>query len=431
MQNKYSKILKMVLCAFCIVFMQNLFSQENVGGGCVDPVITATSGPGDTCEGQSVVLTATHNGDDVNWYDSEVGGNLLGSGSPFEYGPLSSTTSFWAEAYTDGTGATITGGARVAPTNTTNSSVVPATSPWGLAFNADVDFTINAVDVYIADTAPGSVVIQLKDSGLTVLEEVTVATPVGNGTNPVQFTITLDFFVPAGLDYNLVAESSPDMVREFSSGHPGFPYPLGTAGTVTNGTINDNDTNPNVYYFFYNWTVTPGQICYSDRVEETVIVNPIPAAPVADANQNFNAGETLADLDVTGTNLTWYSDPAATMVIPDTTPLEDGETYYVTQTVADCESEVISITVTEILGVVSPIFEKFALFPNPASKFISIENEFIIDKVEVFSILGQRVQTMDIDSKSYALDVSKLTQGNYLLKVYSEGNSITRKFVKQ
>ena len=119
------------------------------------------------------------------------------------------------------------------------------------------------------------------------------------------------------------------------------------------------------------------------------------------------------------------------MVIPDTTPLEDGETYYVTQTVADCESEVISITVTEILGVVSPIFEKFALFPNPASKFISIENEFIIDKVEVFSILGQRVQTMDIDSKSYALDVSKLTQGNYLLKVYSEGNSITRKFVKQ
>ena len=244
MTKDYFNFVRQGIVSLLLMFSLTTFSQTSkAGGGCVDPVISDTSGPGTICEGDSASLTATHDGDDVNWYDAEVGGNLLGTGSPFDTGSLSSTTSFWAEAFTNGAGAPITGGARVAPTNTSNSSVVAVTSPWGLAFNADVDLTINSVDVYIADTSPGSLVIQLKDSGLTILEEITVATPAGSPSVPVQFAISLDWFVPAGTDYNLVAESSPNMVREFSSGHPGFPYPLGSAGTVTNGCLLGKQTH--------------------------------------------------------------------------------------------------------------------------------------------------------------------------------------------
>ena len=352
------------LCA-----ISHLGAQNNIG--CVNPVVSDTDGPGTICEGETASLTATHDGDGVRWFDAATGGNLVGTGSPLVTDPLTTTTSFFAESFIGSPGTPQTGGARVTPTNTSASSVVEVTSPWGLAFDATETFTINSVDVYLASTTPGDIVIQLKDSGLAILEEITIAAPAGNATTPVQFTVDLDFLVPMGTDYNLVAESSPVMVREFSSGHPGFPYPLGTVGTVTNGTINDNDTNSTVYYFFYNWTVTPGIECLSDRVEEVVTVNPIPEMPTGNASQTFETGETLADLDVTGDNLIWYSDAEATMVIPDTTPLEDGTTYYVSQTVMGCEGDVLAITVNLILGV-EEFTKSISIYPNPVEDVMNI-----------------------------------------------------------
>ena len=407
----------------------SLCAQENAPQGtCVDPVISSTSGPGSICDGESATLTATHDGEGVNWFDAEVGGTMVGSGSPFDTGPLTTTTSFWAEAYNVGTGVPITGGARVTYGVNQHTSVNSVTSPWGLAFNADVDMTINSVDVFIADASPGTLNIQLKDSGLTILEDEFIATPAGNSSNPVQFTVDLNWFVPAGTDYNIVAESSPDIVRELAIG--GFPYPIGTAGTVTNGTINDNDTNATTYYFFYNWTVTPGQNCYSDRVEEVVTVNPIPAAPTGASNQDFSPGDTLADLDVTGSNLTWYSDAGGTNAIPDTTPLVDGTTYYVSQTVDGCESSLLAITVTEVLGVAENQFSNLVLAPIPVKSVLQIENKQPIAIIEVFSILGQRLLLFHPDQHNVEVDLSSLAEGQYLIRLTSEGQSITKKISK-
>ncbi|QNJ99206.1 T9SS type A sorting domain-containing protein [Constantimarinum furrinae] len=407
-----------------------LLSGMAYSQGCTDPVITATSGPGTICEGETASLTATHNGQSVNWYDAASGGNLLGSGSPFVSAPLSATTSFWAEAVNGGTGTPVTGAARVAPTNTTNSAVVAVTSPWGLSFDANVDFTINTVDVFLASNSPGTVVMQLKDSGLNIIEQVSIAVPAGNSTTPVQHTLNLDFFVPAGLDYDLVAESSPNMVREFSSGHPGFPYPIGTIGTVVGGTINDNNTNSTVYYFFYNWTVTPGENCTSARMEEVVNVTVTPA-PTGDSNQTFVAGETLADLDVTGTNLTWYSDAAGTNVIPDTTPLQDGTTYYVSSTDNSCESQLLAITVTETLGVPNESLRELRYYPSPVSTVLEISNAEPILKVEVYNILGQQVLYVNNDTSEVSLDMASLNAGAYFIKVATETGATSFKVLKE
>src|SRR5690606_28073622 len=118
------------------------------------------------------------------------------------------------------------------------------------------------------------------------------------------------------------------MVREFSSEHPGFPYPIGDVGSVTGGTIDNGDANNTVYYFFYNWTVATGEVstCESDLVEVTVTVNPAPEAPIAIDGVEFENGETLADLedslDFTG-DLTWYADADLTTVLPNTTLVEE------------------------------------------------------------------------------------------------------------
>ncbi|MCW9037577.1 T9SS type A sorting domain-containing protein [Altibacter sp.] len=407
-----------------------LFAQERQG--CVDPVITATDGPGTVCEGETATLTATHNGDSVNWYDAATGGNLVGSGSPFVTPALSSNTSFWAESINNGGGGTPqTGGARVAPTNTTSSAVVAVTSPWGLAFNATQDFTINSVDVYLASSTPGDVVMQLKDSGLNVLETATIAAPAGNSSTPVQFTLNLDFYVPMGTDFNLVAESSPVMVREFSSGHPGFPYPIGTVGTVTGGTINDNDANATVYYFFYNWTITPGLVCASDRVEEAVMVTPAPAAPSGDSTQTFFAGETLADLDVTGQNLTWYSDAAGMTMIPDTTPLVDGTTYYVSQTVDGCEGDLLAITVELLLGMDDAAFEGIRYYPNPVTDILTIDHSQKIDTVTLFNTLGQTIVSKVYDSPSVYLDLSGIAVGSYFMRITTQEGTKTFSVLKK
>jgi hypothetical protein len=120
-----------------------------------------------------------------------------------------------------------------------------------VVFDAFDSFILNSVDVFLASATPGTLVVQLKDIDFNIVEEVTAAAPAGNSGTPLQFTVELDFEIPVGNGWRLVAAESPVMVREFSSGHPGFPYPIGTVGSVTQGTINDSNTSkPGLYYFF-------------------------------------------------------------------------------------------------------------------------------------------------------------------------------------
>ncbi|GGD16705.1 T9SS type A sorting domain-containing protein [Flavobacterium orientale] len=71
------------------------------------------------------------------------------------------------------------------------------------------------------------------------------------------------------------------------------------------------------------------------------------AAPTGDATQDF-CDDTLADLVVVGTNVIWYDLATGGNVLPDTTALVDGTTYYASQTVDGCESTSrLAVTVNE------------------------------------------------------------------------------------
>ena len=113
--------------------------------------------------------------------------------------------------------------------------------------------------------------MQLLDENWNLIEETTVACPAGNASSPVQFEVPINFSVEAGNTYRLVAASSPEMIREFSSEHEGFPYPIGDVGTVTGGTINNAETNTTVYYF-YNWKVQTGDVKLVNRKESHILL---------------------------------------------------------------------------------------------------------------------------------------------------------------
>lgn len=401
---------------------------------CEDPTISVSSV--DICSGSSAVLSATTDGTDVFWYDTADATTSIASGTILQTDMLTADTSFWVEAvnYGDtGTAEEITGGARVAPTGTSGSAVVEVSSPWGLVFDAFEDFTLNSVDVFITQSAGGDITINLLDSDWEVLETSTQTLPSGGSTStPLQHTITLDFDVPQGDGYRLVATTSPTMIREFSSQHDGFPYDIGTAGQVTAGTVNDTGGNPTVYYFFYNWTVTTSgtttEQCVSERIEVEVTVTEIPDAPTAEADQTLEEGSTIADLIVDGNNLTWYTDEALTQEVDDATVLTDDTTYYVTQTNGDCEGEATAIHVTITLA--SNTFEQygFSLYPNPVKDVLHLQANQPIKAANLYNLAGQKLNITAIENQ---INMNSLTAGSYILQVTIDNETQSFIIVKQ
>src|SRR5690606_10701769 len=224
---------------------------------------------------------------------------------------------------------------------------------------------------------------------------------------------------------------SPMLVRELANQHSGFPYGLSDLGEITSGTINNGGANSS-YYFFYNWKFNTGDSeCKSERIEVAVTVNPAPDMPTGDEIQYFALGETLADLEISGENLTWYSDEFGETEIPQNTELVDGTTYYVSQSNGTCESELFAVTVYLVLGVSDIGNTVFTYYPNPVKNVLNISSKKEIENVSVFTLTGQKVLNHAKGSNSQ-VDVSALAPGTYVFKLTFEGGQIEAfKIIKQ
>jgi large repetitive protein len=89
--------------------------------------------------------------------------------------------------------------------------------------------------------------------------------------------------------------------------------------------------------------------CQSERIAVVIKIQNT-AAPTG-SNQSLCASQnpTLKEIEVTGSNINWYATNGSTSVLPITSPLVDGVTYYATQTINGCESTTrLPITVSLI-----------------------------------------------------------------------------------
>jgi len=87
--------------------------------------------------------------------------------------------------------------------------------------------------------------------------------------------------------------------------------------------------------------------CESKRFAVTIkIEKTLP--PTGDANQPFCSGQnpTIADILVTGNLVKWYDAISNGTLLPTTTNLQNGKTYYASQTVNNCEGERFAVTVS-------------------------------------------------------------------------------------
>lgn len=410
---------------FSLVLLQLIgliISTPIVGQNCTTPIISATTAPSFTCSGETATVTATTDGTSIFWYNAATAGTLLGSGSPFTTSALNQSGSVWVEAQSQGIGNAASGGGKLNPSSTSGSTVVAGTSPWGLQFNATQSFILNSVDVFLSSTSAGTLVIHLKDANLNILENISVQTPPGgSGANPVQFTVPLNFSIPVGNAYKLVVVSNPSMIRDLSGN--AFPYPIGSVGSITQGTINNANTNPNVYYFLYNWNYSPVTLCVSERTEVQLAVTPTPELPAGESTQLFTTGQTLNDLNITGTNLMWYSDGEGTNSIPNSTVLIEGTTYYVSQTVDGCTSALKAIFVTTDLNVEENKLKNVRFYPNPTTDSVHFSNSGIIDSYKMYNVLGQLIKSKSVHAESFSINLNNLAGGLYLIELISDNES--------
>lgn len=136
--------------------------------------------------------------------------------------------------------------------------------------------------------------------------------------------------------------------------------------------------------------------CESDRTAILVRIHDTPL-PTASNNQQFCIDEnaTISNLTISGNNIKWYDDPTNGNLLTETTVLENVKTYYATQTLNNCESERLAITV-KIQDTQIPI-------ANSPQTFCIQKNAKISD----IAISGQNINWFE--SASSSTHLSELT----------------------
>ena len=207
--------------------------------------------------------------------------------------------------------------------------------------------------------------------------------------------------------------------------------------SIDNGSYQNSPVFNNVTFGSHIVTVISTNGCGTASINVEVVT---PPAPLAVSPQYFNTGWTLQNLIANGQNIQWYANASGknssqqtmSVPLPLSTPLVDGTTYHVSQTVNGVESiNRTPVLALLALATVDFSFANLNYFPNPVKNSFTISNSLIIDDIEIISILGQKIMTKKVNDLETEIDLSTLSSGIYILKVSCEGNKKTVKIIKE
>jgi Zn-dependent metalloprotease len=209
------------------------------------------------CVNSTATLMANGSGV-LNWYSVATAGSIINTGTTYVTPNLSTSTTYYVEDVI------------VAPSLSLGKL---DDSGSGADFNNqqhlffDVYSPIEIVDVQVYTATAGLRVVELRNSFGSVQ-----GTKVVNLTGAGQQTVTLNFMVEPGTDYELgLATNSPNIELYRSNGGISYPYTLNDLASITHSSANQNGGLDH-YYFFYNWNVKEGD-CISLRTPVSASVD--------------------------------------------------------------------------------------------------------------------------------------------------------------
>lgn len=128
------------------------------------------------------------------------------------------------------------------------------------------------------------------------------------------------------------------------------------------------------------YTFTPTSNLCSSIEQITVVVNPLINPTVASPQQFcIQDNATLSDIIISGTNIKWYSNSTGGSVLPFSTLLQNGVTYYATQTLNNCESNRVPVQI-QIQNTMAPsgnMNQRFCSTDNATLNSIAISGSNI------------------------------------------------------
>ncbi len=217
------------------------------------------------CIGDRAQLYASGN---AHWYDAPVGGNLVFIGNNYETGSLMATTTY----YVADQPSVLAG--KLGPTATAFSGAgnfSGAKSEY-LIFNAFLPFKLKTLKVNAS--VAGIRTIQLRTQYGKLIQQKNVNLVAG------EQTITVDFFVPSGLNHQLGLSTSSPVASLYKStttnSNIGFPFKLNTVGIIVGSSNGDVS-----YPYFYDWDVEVTSVACNIGLRKAVTAYATPKPMIA------------------------------------------------------------------------------------------------------------------------------------------------------
>ena len=405
--------------------------------GTSTPVTVTISTSSAVVNGDSICTSGTANltasGSTIlNWYDAASGGAMVATGTSFNPS-VSSTTTYYVSSGSESAGSVNTGAY--------TGAVVSSALFKGIAFDVTNNIKLKTVTVYPKNTsALTPITIALFDASGNVVA----------GTTPVTFTptlvtgtvgttsqiVTLNYTIPVGKDYRLVATYGlAATTNTLGNSTATIAYPTGSALKLTGNVSGLNDvisTTANTTNCFHN--LTYDEICESVRIPVTAtVVNT--AAPTGSSSQDACITGTIADFSVnggSGATYTWYDAATLGNVLTTSTAVVQNTTYYVSQTINSCEGPRMGVTAQgPCLNTNDFKIKGLKYYPNPITDSLTITAKDAITKVEFYNLLGQLLKVSNVNSNAVQVDFNEFAASTYLIKVHSEGNVQFFKVIKK
>lgn len=204
-----------------------------------------------------------------------------------------------------------------------------------------------------------------------------------------------------------------------ASNLPNNIEPWVTDGTVQGTTmiadLNPNGSSLNTYnsFFVYNDKLLFTGVDFNDSTKGTLWAYDFNNTPVSIAPNNVTSADVSTDFykPIVFNNSLYF---AAEYEINNT---QSGEELW---KLTDSNLSTSKEGFTNL---------EFNIYPNPASDLITINSKNVIDTIEIYNLLGERVVLKGANKSKLTLNISSLSKGIYLVKLKKEHQEFYKKLI--
>jgi len=90
-----------------------------------------------------------------------------------------------------------------------------------------------------------------------------------------------------------------------------------------------------------------------------------------------------------------------------------------------------TITVNTTLGIDKNIIKGFTLYPNPVEKALNVSAQENLKTLQVYNLMGQQVFQKTVNQNKATIDLSRLPQGTYFVKITTDKTTKSVKLIKR